>query len=407
MGMPVEKIEVGFDLVDSPIAPFLVLDDPIKGRLDAAEYVLAGTIFYDITDRARSFTISRGKPREFSVYPAGVAEIQLNNHDRAFDPLYPSSPFYGNIIPRRQLKITSGTAVQFTGWVDDWNLSYLPNGDSVATAFCVDATSILATQKLSAGTPTPELTGARINNILDAATVDWPEGLRDIDTGAVQVGNQPIEEGTIALSYLQKVAASEPGQIFVGKNGYVTYQDVRHTPTSGSLVTFGGTGIPFSAIEVVYGSELLYNEVVIGRSGGGTAVAADLDSQSSYGIRNYTETDLLMASDLDAIDLAVLYADKYGRPEYRVNALEIFAHKLDPDDQAAVLDLEIGSICKIEFTPNGIGEPISQFIEVIRIQHVVDPQLHRVELGFMQITQASLVLDDAEFGKLDTYRLGR
>lgn len=407
MGMPIEKIEVGFDLVNSPIAPFLVLDDPVKGKLDNTEYVIAGAIFYDITSRARNFTISRGKPREFSVYPAGVAEIQFNNHDRAFDPLYPDSPFYGNIIPRRSLRITSGTAVQFTGWVDDWNLAYLPNGDSVASAFCVDATSILATQKLNAGTPTPELSGARINSILDEATVDWPSGLRDIDAGAVEMGNQPIEDGTIALNYLQKVAASEPGQLFIGKNGYVTFQDVRHTPTSASLVTFGGTGIPFGGIEVVYGSELLYNEVVIGRSGGGTATAIDIDSQTAYGIRNYTETDLLMGSDLDAVDLAVAYADRYGRPEYRVNALEIFLHKLDEADQARVLDLEIGSICKIEFTPNKIGDPISQFIEVIRIEHNVDPQMHRVQLGFMQITQASLVLDDAEFGKLDTYRLGR
>ena len=407
MGMPVEKIEVGFDLIDSPIAPFFVLDDPVKGKLDNTQYVIAGTIFYDITDRARNFSISRGKPREFAVYPAGIAEIQFNNHDRAFDPLYVDSPFYGNIIPRRSLRITSGTAVQFTGWVDDWNLAYLPDGDSVATAFCVDATSLLATQKLSAGTPTPELSGARINNILSQTTVDWPTGLRDIDTGAVEMGNQPIAEGTIALSYLQKVAASEPGQIFIGKNGYVTYQDIRHTPTSSSLVTFGGTGIPFGGIEVVYGSELLYNEIVIGRSGGGTAIAVDLDSQTAYGIRNYTETDLLMASDLDAVDLAVLYADKYSRPESRVNALEIFVHKLDPADQTKVLDLEIGSICKIEFTPNGIGDAISQYIEVIRIEHNVDPQIHRLQLGFMQITQASLVLDDAEFGKLDTYRLGR
>lgn len=407
MGMPVEKVEVGFDLVDSPIAPFFVLDDPVKGRLDNSQYVIAGTIFFDITDRVRRFSISRGRKSQFNFNPAGFASIELNNHDRAFDPLYVDSPFYGNIIPRREMRVTTGGEIQFSGWVEDWNLTYLPNGDSVADAECVDATSILASQNLTGGTPTPQLSGARINAVLDDAGVNWPAGLRDIDTGGTELGDQPIPEGINAITYLQTIARTEPGEFFVGKEGRVNFRDRDFTATSGDLVVFGGTGIDFVGIEVVYGSEQLYNQVIVSRQGGGTAVAVDLDSASAYGIRTLVESDLLMSTDLEALDLAVSLADKFSTPEYRVDTLEVQINSLEPEDQTRVLQLEIGRICKIEFTPNGIGDPIEQFIQIIRIQHTVDPENHFMEFGFRELTQAYLVLDDAEFGKLDEYILGR
>lgn len=407
MGMPVEKVEVGFDLVDSPIAPFFVLDDPVKGRLDNSQYVIAGTIFFDITDRVRRFSINRGRKSQFTFNPAGNASIELNNHDRAFDPLYIDSPFYGNIIPRREMRVTTAGEIQFSGWVEDWNLTYLPNGDSVASAECVDATSILASQTLTGGTPTPELSGARINSVLDDAGVNWPAALRDIDTGGTTLGDQGIADGTNALTYLQTIARTEPGEFFVAKDGHVNFRDRNFTATSGDLVVFGGTGIDFVGIEVVYGSEQLYNQVVVSREGGGTAVAVDLDSQSAYGIRTLVESDLLMADDLEAVDLAVQLADRYSTPEYRIDTLEVQVNSLDPADQVRVLQLEIGRICKVEFTPNGIGDPIEQFIQIIQIQHTVDPENHFMEFGFRELTQAYLVLDDAEFGKLDEYILGR
>jgi hypothetical protein len=407
MGMPVEKVEVGFDLTGSIIAPFFVLDDPVKGVLDNSEYVIAGTIFFDITDRVRRFSINRGRKSQFTFNPAGYASIELNNHDRAFDPLYLDSPFYGNIVPRREMRVTTADEVQFSGWVEDWNLTYLPNGDSVASAECVDATSILASQNLTGGTPTPELSGARINTVLDDSGVAWPAGLRDIDAGGTLLGDQEIPEGINALSYLQQIARSEPGEFFVGKTGQVNFRDRNFTATSGDLVVFGGTGINFVGIEVVYGSEQLYNQVIVSRLAGGTAIAADLNSQTAYGIRTLVESDLLMANDLEALDLAVQLADKLSTPEYRIDTLEVQLSSLDPADQVRVLELEIGRICKVEFTPNNIGDPIEQFIQIIRIQHTVDPENHFIEFGFRELTQAYLVLDDAEFGKLDEYILGR
>ena len=398
------KVEIGFDLT-SGIGPFLTLDDPVSGKLDDPDWTLGGTIFYDVTEYVKSVAIARGRSSLFSAFPAGQSTIVFNNHNRYFDPLYTASPFVGNIIPKREVKISAGTVVQFTGWIDDWNLSYLPSGDSIADAVAYDATGLLAGRTLSAGTPSAQTTGERVNAILSSSGVNWAADLRNVDTGQASLSDFPITADSNALNYLQTVAASEPGNLFIGKEGRVVFQDRTKGPTSTDLVEFGGTAIPFQNLEVVYGSENLYNEIVISRSGGGTATAQDTDSIGEYGKRNLTISDLLLSTDEQSVDLALIYAQRYSQPEYRFNSLEIAMHKLSGSQQYQIAGLEIGSICKVTFTPNQIGDPIERFVEVIRIEQDMSPETFFITLGFQSIDFASLVLDDAEFGKLDTYSL--
>lgn len=398
------KVELGFDLA-AGVGPFLVLDDPVAGQLDNPEWGLGGTIFYDVTQYVKSVVVNRGRSSLFSNFPAGNSTVAFNNHNRYFDPLYTASPFAGNIIPGREVRISTGTVVQFSGWVDDWNLTYAPNGDSVAEAVSFDATGLLANRTFGSVTPTVQTTGQRINAVLNEASVNWSPTLRNIDTGLAILSDFPIDANTNALSYLQTVAQSEPGNLFIGKDGSVTFQDRTKSPTTADLVTFGGTGIPFQNLEVIYGSENLYNEIVISRQGGGTATAIDFDSVGAYGIRNLTINNLLLSTDEQALDLALIYAQRYSLPEYRFNALEVAMHKLEVAEQEQIASLEIGSICKVTFTPNGIGDPIERFVEVIRLEQVITPETYFVNLGFQSLDFASLVLDDAEFGKLDTYSL--
>jgi len=404
MTMPTEKVEIGFDLV-SGTGPFLKLDDPVSGRLDDSDWTLAGTIFFDVTERVKSFSLSRGRSSLFSSFPAGSATVVFNNHDRAFDPLYTASPFFGNIIPKREIRITSGNSVQFSGWVEDWNLSYSPNGDSIADAVAFDATGLLAGRTLPETTPTQQTSGARVNAVLDAAGVDWSPQLREIDTGQAILSNFEIPANTNALTYLQTVASTEAGNIFIGKNGKVVFQNRQKAATSESLVEFGEGGIAVQGLEVVYGSENLFNEITISREGGGTATAQDSNSIDEYGIRNLTISNLLFSTDEQSLELALNYAVEFSQPEYRFQSLDVPLHKLGSTDQEKIQNLEIGSICKVTFTPNGIGEPIARFVEVIRIEQDVNPETHFVSLGFSSLEYASLVLDDAEFGKLNAYSL--
>jgi hypothetical protein len=403
MAMPIEKVEVGFDTSFSGAGNFFVLDDATKGQLDNTSYPLGGLTFIDVTDRVRNFSISRGRSNLFSAFPAGQLNVEFNNHDRAFDPLYTQSPFAGNIVPRREIRVSTDDVVQYVGWIDDWGFSYLPNGDSVAEAIAYDATSIISGQTLAAGTPTAQLTGARVSNILDQ--INWSPEERNIEAGVATLGTAVIDANTNAMNYLQTIALSEPGLVFVDKIGRLTFLDRTQSPTSTGLVQFGGTGIPFQSVDVSYGSDNLYNEVVLDRVGGGTATATDTQSVTDYGLRTLSQSGLLLNTDLALAELALVLAQQYSQPEYRFSSLEVAIHKLDPAEQEDVLGLELGSIAKIVFTPNGIGDAIQRFVQVISINHTVNPQNHFIEFGFQSLDAAYLVLDDAEFGKLDLYSL--
>lgn len=401
MAIPTMKVEVGFNLTGSPNPPFFTLDEAIKGVLDGLDYRLGGTTLIDVTDRVKSIDIVRGRNDLFATYPAGEATIEFNNHDRAFDPLYPLSPFFGNIIPRREIIVSSNDIPIFRGWIEDWDFDYQPSGDSNAVAKAYDTFYILGNQVLEGFTPTQELAGDRINNVLNRSEINWPASLRDIDSGVYDISNNPVEPETNVLLYLQNIAQSDPGNVFMTRDGKIAFRDSRNAPTSDTLVSFGPNDISFTSIGVLYGSELLFNEVVLTRDGGGTAIAIDVPSVAEYDRRTLQITDMQLASDDDMTDIAVQYAVRYSTPQYRISRLDVAVHNKDGATQDDVVGLDLGDICKVEFTPNNIGDPIVRYGEVIRVVHQVNVDTYNVELGFQEILYAPLVLDDLVFGRLD------
>ena len=401
MPIPTPKVEIGFDLSESPLAPFFRLDDAVQGVLDNTTYRLGGTLFYDVTQFVKTINVNRGRTQRFTTFPAGQCDVEFNNHLRTFDPLYSGSPYATQIVPRREIRVSSGSEILFYGWIEDWDLDYQPNNDSVAVAKAYDTSYIFANQILTEFTPSEQLTGARINAVLDRPEIDWPAASRDIDAGAINMGTVTVPEATNALNYMQNVAQSDPGYVFITRDGKFAFRDRRKAPTSSSLVEFGTGGIAIDSVQVVYGSELLYNDVTVTRQGGGTAIALDVASINEYGARALNISNMQMASDTDLVDIAVGYAAQYSQPEYRFEGLNLSLQNKSSAVQAEVLGLEIGDICKVTFTPNNIGDAIVRYVEVIRIEHQVDTLSHIVQLGFQETRYAPLVLDDAVFGKLD------
>lgn len=403
MAMPEQKVEIGFDLTETGRGPFFKLDDPIQGVLDNTEYFLGGNLFFDVTDKVKSIVLRRGKNRELDQFDQGLANVVFDNNDRTFDPEFAASQFFGQIVPKRQIRIFSGNEIQFAGVIDDWNLDYEVNGDSLTSAACSDALSNFAVQTIPERTNSVQQSGQRINTILDLAEIDWPATDRLIDTGQMQLGADLIADNTNALSYLRQVEQSELGKLFIGKDGKVVFKDRISAPTSGGVeFSDDGTGIPYQGMKVQFGSELLANEVVV------KSVITDLellatnaDSIQQFGIFNLTRTSLLINNNDDLVDYAVFLANKFGLPEYRFDSIDLLLDELSAEQQTEVLALELGDVVSIKFTPNGIAPAIEKFGEVIRIDHSVDINTHVMSLGFATLEFALLVLNDAEFGKLD------
>ena len=404
MSMPAQKVEIGFDLTDTGVGPFFRLDDPVQGVLDNTEFILGGELFYDVTNFVTSIAIRRGKNRELDQYDQGLANVVFNNNTRTFDPEYSGNPYAGQIIPKRQIRISAGNEIQFFGLVDDWNLSYETNGDSIAAAACSDATAVFANQTLFTRTNTAQKSGERVNEILSLPEINWPLSLRQVDTGLMTLGADTIPDNTNALSYFRLIEQSEPGSFFIGKDGAVVFKDRTAAPMSnGVTLADDGTGIKYQSIRVQYGSELLANEIVLESAITNTQVTqTDLDSVEEYGLFNLTRTNLLIGSDSDLESLADFYAQKYSSPEYRFESVDILLDQLTTGQQNDLLNLEIGDVVQIKFTPNEIPPAITKYAEIIRIDHEVTLTQHILSLGFSTLDFALFVLDDAQFGKLDS-----
>lgn len=391
-------VEVAFTLTTDD-QPWFRIGDPVKGRLGNATYRLAGPQFIDISADLFDVTVGRGKNRDLDRYSAGVATIRLNNETRKYDPLYSGSPYVGNIVPRREVRISTDNYSQFIGIIDDWNFDYNPGGESVAEIVASDTLSLLARQQLTFGTAVEELSGARVTAVLDMPSVNWASENRDIDAGVATLGTGVFEGN--ALEYLTKVETSEQGALFIGRDGRFKFKDRSVYPTSDELITFAddGTGLPFTLTSVNYGTELLFNQIVF-TSEAGTAVANSVTSQETYGVISQ-QFDTLISSQTQLEELADFIINKYDNPEYRFDAIRIHFDSLTGAQKEQILQLDLNDVIKVVLTPNNIGDPIEQYGEVIRINHDVTTQRHFIEIGMASLDYTLLVLDDLQFGKLD------
>lgn len=400
------KVSIAFDLSANGVGNFFTLDDTTKGVLGgASSSPLAGDILVDVTDKVREVQVRRGRSRQLQRFTAGNANVTLDNRDRSFDPLNTASPYYGQLVPRKQVVIEDAGQTVYTGTVEDWNLDYVVTGDSTATVSCADGLASIAQAVVPAGTATAQLPGARINAYLTEA--GWPSGQRAISAGQATLAADVIGDNVNAVTYLQKAADSDPGALFVGKTGLMTFRDRADLQAFTSNVTFGTGGVPFTDIRVEYGSEELYPVIEVNYWGGtavATATVTNTASATAYG-ENTLTVDTLLGSAADATALGTFLSNRYGSPRYRVTGLTIGLHGLGTSDTAKVLGLELGDMVLVTWTPNGVGSAISQFVTVEGIEHSANPSTHFVTLTLSE-TFASFQLDSADFGVLDDDVLG-
>jgi hypothetical protein len=396
------KVELGFTAGGAG-GPFLILDNPVAGQLDNTDWVLGGgEVLVDVTDFVRSLGINRGKSRDLDKYQAGQASVEFNNSLRTFDPTYEDSPFFGQIVPRRQIRITLDGVIAFEGIVDDWNLSYDASGISFAQCNAFDAFSALANIVISEPEEDyddfPEETaGERVNRVLDF--VSWNQE-RDITNGTTLLYEQLVPFGQGALNYLQLVTDSDFGDLFVGKDGKVVFR--ARGDVTGDLVNFSddGVGIQFTGLEVVFGSEQLFNNIT---------ATNELDSASSRdaaSIQAFGERDLasqtLIATESELQNYTDWLLLNYRNPEFRFETLQINLLGKTTAERETLADMEIGTPALVKFTPSGIGDPIERLSKVIGIAHQRSPQNEVMTIKLQTYPFTPFILDDATFGKLDS-----
>jgi len=391
------KVELGFTSAGAS-APFFTLGDDTLGVLGGTQGLLGGgEILVDVTEFLQSFSITRGKSRDLDRYQAGQATVAFKNDTRQFDPTFESGQYFGQIEPRRQIRITVDDVVQFEGTIDDWNIGYDKGGNSTSVAQCFDGFANLANIELNSFTPSEQLSGTRINAALD--NIDWPEENRDLDDGNATLEAQTVEDGTGILGYMQTIADSEPGEVFMDKNGNVRF--VERNAGFGAnrpVLADDGTGIPYTLVSVIFGTELLFNEVTTTNSTD-SATAVNTTSVNLYGKRDLNRATFL--SDVDQLEgLAEFLSQRFSAPEFRFETLEVDLTTLTGAERESMIDLELGDVVQVKFTPNNIPPAIERFGRVISLGQNFQPTQQTLKIGLQSTQGALFVLGDSEFGVL-------
>jgi hypothetical protein len=287
----------------------------------------------------------------------------------------------------------------FTGFIDDWDFTYSPGGDSVASFQGSDGFGIFARNLNAGGSAAEELTGARLNRVLDQLTVNWPSGERDIEDGNSTLAAGVLDDN--ALNYLNGVIeTSEQGIVFMSKDGKVAFRERLIEPAPSAVAfTDDGPGVPYEDVRISYGSDLMVNQAIVVYPAG-TAISEDLTSQVTYGITEKTLTTQL-SSEAQAESIADYLIARYALPEYRIESVTVNLTALSSTQIDDVLSLELGDQADIIFTPNNVGAAIALRNRIIGISHDVDITEHRVTFQFEQLPFTFFILDDAVFGKLD------
>ena len=78
----------------------------------------------DITAYVRSIDTDAGRTSEYSTYSPRRLSLTLSNNDRRFDPEYASSPYVGNLVPMKRIRVratySAVTYPLFDGFVLGW-----------------------------------------------------------------------------------------------------------------------------------------------------------------------------------------------------------------------------------------------------------------------------------------------
>jgi len=412
MPAPVVKVELGLNLGQSDPFSF-VLDSPTRGLLDNTEFTLGGDRFFDITDRLIGASVSRGKNQALDRIDAGISSITVDNSDRHFDPLYPNGPYFGQLIPRRTVRVTCNSQPVFIGAIDDFEIAYAPSNQSQVRIDVSDAFSTLTNSGLEEFTPTSQLSGARVNAVLDRPEIDWPADQREIDPGNSTMLGALVSEGTSVLEYLQLVSNSEFGNLFIGKDGKVVFRErnaVPNTPNivfSDEVVAGEFQGIQFASVNNVFGSENLYNRILISNAAEPALEASndDANSQAVFGPRSYSATGLLVESQTQLQFLADFLLFRFKEPQYRFEAVQVIMDTLSTENQDAVLDLEIGDVVLVRFEPSDIPPAIEQFCRIIGVSHDWSATSKNITFALERLDFSLFILDNPVLGVLDEDRL--
>ena len=356
-----------------------------------------GSTFVDISSRVMRTSIRYGRDRLLDEFGAGSAQVVYDNSNNSLTPGHSDSTYGNTQLIGREVRIS--TAV--TGGSDSYS-TYLFRGNitdldyvaghesSTVTISVVDGFSRLARATVLSQSFSSELTSTRITNILDLATVDYPDESnpndRTINTGSVTCASSSgVTAG--ALDLIQQVTRTENGRFLANHAGapsstnfgnVLTYfgQNTGTTDRGISFsdaTTLSGGAVEMAALELEYGSELLYNAYEFTPSSGSIQAGTDSVSVGKYGQRTLKKT---LLSDATASNNAGIYfINLYSEPALRISKVTVDVDAMSAADAEKCLHMNVQSSVVLSYTPPGSSAALTDAEYVIEgVQYEITPR---------------------------------
>lgn len=398
-----------------------LLDDYLKGVLDNTTYVLDGTDDYaNITESTTQVNIRRGRRDQGDQFVAGTMSFTIFDVDGIFNPFDDNGPYYNTpdalpgLAPMRQVYFVRYNASNspeylFRGRVVNYEYNFNLGGLDTVTVYCSDDFYLLGQTYMAELNVTPQLSGARINTVLNLPEINYPTGAaRNINAGTVNLGHDAaytVPAGTNALNYLTQInQTAEFGRLFMSRAGVLTYTPRVGTTLSASVADFhdDGTEIPYDGLGITFEADGVTNRVYIENLGGANATANDLGSQAAF----FVQTNSITNSLLDDSELAT--ASTYllnGVPEPRYNSVETVLGALTTAQRDKVAKVDINDTITIEktFITGQTTTVLAQELSVEGVEHEITLDGHRVRLFTSPtVIVYELILNDNLYGTINT-----
>jgi hypothetical protein len=406
MTVPVINAVINFS-TGPIIAQAMILDTGILGTNVLAD---TASVIVDVSNQVNRIETNRGRTALSDQFQTGSLTLRITDQSGDFNPQNPASPYYLLLTPMKKVQITatygSVTYPIFAGFITSYVTTYPDDGEGVAitTIQAVDAFRLAQLAQIStvAGTSAGELSGARVNDILDQ--ISWPTSQRDIDAGLTTLQADPGTNRT-ALQALFTVAESEYGAIYVSADNNFVFQDRGVTAGSigGTPTVFAddGSGISYFDATWILNDVLVFNKATITRAGGSPQVALNQASIDKYFLHSYFLDNLLMESDAVALDYARAYVASRQETTIRVDAivLDLYTPSYNSGIVAA-LDLDFFDPITVKTTQPG-GSLLEKTLQIFGVRMNITPNSWKTTFTTLEPVIDAFILNNSIYGTLD------
>jgi hypothetical protein len=386
----------------------MILD---QGILDTNILADAASVIVDVSDVVDSIQTKRGRNPQADQFQTGTLTMRIVDQNGDFNPQNPSSPYYNLLTPMRKVQITATygaiTYPIFAGFITTYTTSTPKNALDVVytTITAVDAFRLAQNAQIStvAGTSAGQLSGARINALLDA--IDWPASMRDVDAGLTTMQADPGTART-SLAAMQTVETSEYGALYVDAAGSFVFQDrsVTAGSTGATPTVFNDNGTDISYFDAVWRLDdtLVYNSASVTRTGGTAQTAINQPSIDKYFVHSYNQQNLLMQTDAVALDYAQAYVASRAETSIRCDAIQLDLYT-DNYNLGIIAALDLDYFDPVTITTNQPGgSTLTKTLQVFGVAQNITPNSWKTTLTTLEPIIDGFILDSAIYGLLDS-----